>query len=80
MDKIEPKSLETRLERPDWKQWLPIYGVYRVLKDAKDNKPNILNPDGAPIIFYGASAYQAISIVGLINGITYLPELAQKLL
>jgi len=28
-------------KNPDWKQWIPIYGVYQIIKDALNDKPSL---------------------------------------
>jgi len=53
---------------PDWKQWLPLYGVYKATKDNLKFKPNIFDNESSnslAIIYHGAI------IVSLIVGGVY---------
>ena len=76
------ETLKKKLDKPNWKQWLPVYGIYQNIKDALNDKPNmILTTDGGiqptrPAVFLGSSAYQAVSVVGTAYG---LYQLAEKL-
>ncbi len=36
-------NLETEIEKPDWKQWLPLYGLYKVKVDNREDKPTIID-------------------------------------
>src|SRR3989338_7423641 len=81
------ESLEHKVEKRDWKQWLPGYGVYQVLKDDDLGKPTILadvTNEGVtqikPLVYYGTAAYQSIFIgVGLYGAVYGLSQLAEKL-
>ena len=35
-------------KNPDWKQWIPVYGIYRVVKDAKEGKPSLADGKNYP--------------------------------
>lgn len=73
--KSKPESLEMMLEKPNWKQWLPIYGVYQIKKDFFRGKPTIIDK-GKGLSYNGSALYQAISIVGAyIGAINFLSEL-----
>ena len=65
------ESLERKLDRPDWKQWLPVYGIYQVKKDIFDNKPTVIDREFSAS-WIGSGIYQAVSIYGLL-------QLAEKL-
>ena len=62
---MEHKSLEKRLEKPDWKQWLPVYGCVKITYNLYKNMPTILDKDPSkePLIFmyhmisFGAGTY-----------------------
>jgi len=59
------KSLEKKVEKPSRKQWIPIYGIYQILKDAYYGKPIVADILGqGPTIFVGSSFYQAASVMG----------------
>jgi hypothetical protein len=30
------------VEKPSWKQWIPIYGVYRAITDFNNGKPSVI--------------------------------------
>lgn len=81
------ESLEKKLDKPDWRQLLPIYGIYQGMKDAMNGKPNFMQErteheirETKPTIFYGNIIYQTISVFAAYVGITYgLSKLAEKL-
>ena len=50
------ESLEKRLEKPDWKQWLPFWGIYQIEKDSSNNKPSVLDEEYGNKMFVGAVA------------------------
>jgi hypothetical protein len=70
--------------RPDWKQWLPVYGFFKIESDARYRRPTSFNvdyPDEHPLRFYGSAAYQAVSLVSTGGGTLYgLYRLAEYLL
>ena len=35
------ETLESKIGKPDWKQWLPVYGLYQVMRDNLKGKPSI---------------------------------------
>lgn len=53
-------------KNPDWKQWLPAYGVYRVIKDNRDGKPSLADINH-PIKFAISTLYHAFILGGLIT-------------
>jgi len=81
------ESLEETLDKPDWKQWLPIYGIYQMKRDLNEGKPIIvsertaegLNRPARPLIFFGSLAYQGASIATGLAGVYGLCQLAEKL-
>ncbi len=81
--KCKSESLEKKLDKPDWKQWLPIWGVYQIVKDGVNGKPSIIinrTEQGVepakPRVFFGSMAYQAASVLVVGAG---LYQLAEKL-
>ena len=74
----KPESLEEKLGRSDWKQWLPVYGVYQANRDFCNGKPSILNQDNSPHL--GILFYQTFSFLAIGSGIAYgIVQLAEKL-
>jgi len=71
MGEIKSESLETRLERPNWKQWLPVYGVYSMIKDGLNNGPFVGDSKTSPKVDWGYGIYQSISIITLTLGVCY---------
>lgn len=68
---MSSESLEGKL-KPDWKQWIPIYGIYQTEKDFDEGKPVIMNR--------ACSSYQALSSIAVSAGVIYgLFKLAGKL-
>ena len=52
------ESLEKKV---DWKQWIPVYGIYQIKRDLDKGKPT----------FNMSNIYHAISTVGIVVG-TYI--------
>lgn len=75
-------SLENEVDKPDWKQWLPVYGIYKTLKDNSNNKPNIIFSRTEPtsdLVFWGSALYQGVSTVTAVVGIYKLYQFVEKL-
>lgn len=62
-------------EKPDWKQWVPYYGLYKIFRDKKLDKPTIADQDSR---FYYVSALEH-GIFIAIPFIAGLVELLNKL-
>ena len=72
------ESLERKLERSDWKQWLPVYGLIQTLKDIHNGKPTILaNSEFTKGL--GFICYQVVSPTVIMYNIIYGTELVEKL-
>jgi hypothetical protein len=67
------ESLEMELDKPNWKQWLPVYGIYQVNKDLFDDKPTIIDREDSAS-WYDSAAYQAVSIIATVYGLSQLAE------
>jgi len=77
----QSESLEKKLDKPDWKQWLPVYGIYQVDKDIKDSRPTLIDIGRGEAIFLVSATYQAVSIAVAIIGTAYwLYQLALNLI
>ena len=55
-------------ERPDWKQWIPIYGIRQAIRDFGDDKPSWVDREDNPIRYHAAVTYQAICIYSAVMG------------
>lgn len=77
------KNLETKMENPNWKQSLPVYGIYQACKDSSENKSSIINDMGSIkshlYTFYQCSSFLAAG-VGLSEGAKAVYNLAEKFL
>ncbi len=62
------EDLEKRLDSPDWKQWIPIYGVFKMEKDLKEGKPTFY-PSKNFYMHVGFGAYHYFSLAATIIGI-----------
>ena len=69
--KNQNKSLEKKLEKINWKEFLPIIGIYYVKKDFKKNKPTI-SQEKYLKLWKGYIVYQGLSIEGSLLGVGYL--------
>ena len=38
---MSPETLEKRL-KPDWRQCIPVIGVFKMFKDKREGKPNLI--------------------------------------
>ncbi len=60
-------------ENPNWKVWIPIYGLYQTIKDTWDGKPSLVyeNNNETKFIAYGiyhgviGALLASIGLVGL---------------
>lgn len=66
-------TLEQKTEKADWKQWVPIYGIYKAYKDSNEDKPSIMTTSN-DLIFFGNAVSQAISVVSAGHGLYSLAE------
>ena len=66
---------ERELERPDWKQWTPIYGIYEIRRANATNRPAINDEESSPITYYGGFVYHGVAASAL--GLAVLHGLAQ---
>ncbi|MBS3070674.1 hypothetical protein J4407_00015 [Candidatus Pacearchaeota archaeon] len=56
-------NLEQKLEKVDWKEWIPFLGIYYSSYDANGSKPTILN-NGTKLQKAIWSTYQSSSVTG----------------
>lgn len=74
-----PNKLENEL-KPDWKEWIPIYGVKQVVDDISNKK---FIPPERYGRFVGLIIYQSITtsagIMGTASGIYHISELIKKI-
>ena len=75
------ESLEHKIETPNLKQWLPIYGLYQLHLDSKAGKPLVTGGETKKETVcrkWGYQTYQSSSIVLGTMGILYgLAQLLQ---
>ena len=75
------QSLESKLEKPDWKQWIPIFGLYEVSKANIKGAPAINeNMIDHPIIYFGGMIYHAMITAGTISMIYGLFKIGEEYL
>ncbi len=66
-------TLEQRTETPDWKQWIPVYGIVRAEVDARKGKSSIgLDSENHPLRFLGSALYHATTTVGIFASAGYI--------
>ncbi len=76
---LELKLETERQEKPDWKQWIPVYGIIQIAQDTKRNKPTIMDGNRSRCILYGSAFYHGFfSTVATYSGIYALYTLAEK--
>lgn len=64
-------TLEQRTESPDWKQWIPVYGMYKAITDARAGKPSIAEDLGGDhtLRFFLSGFYHTITTIGITDGV-----------
>jgi hypothetical protein len=68
--------MENQLEeKPNWQQWIPIYGICKAIKDRVEGKASIMDSNYLTR-YFGSMIYHAICssmvIVGSIKGLEAL--------
>ncbi len=75
MDRL--KFSETRTARPNWKQWIPIYGIYQVYRDLRNEKPTVIDCP-LSVTWFCSGLYQAVAFTsaseGILSGLSRLVE------
>lgn len=59
--------------KPNWKQWIPIYGIYLVGKDTLEGKPSLVD-ESPPARLFVSAIYHAIATSGVIASLGYSLE------
>ena len=75
-----PNQLENKL-KPDWKEWIPIYGVYQVGKDIRTGRfvpPERYGRFVGLIIYQGL--FGAAGVMGASAGLYYTSEFVKRML
>ena len=73
-------SLEEKLENPDWKQWIPVFGVREIYRANFIEKAPAINDDPVnhPIRYEVSNWYHAatsaIAVVGAAYGVFKIVE------
>jgi len=57
-------NLEQKVGKPDWKQWLPVYGTYQVMKDYNDGRPILGEEDSNRDFFWNLYQMSTSVLVG----------------
>lgn len=72
---------EYKSSKPHWSQWLPLYGIGRMILDDLNSKPTILmHPAPSKLRSYAVGTWHGSSSVGLMVGIVKgLEFLLQKM-
>ena len=64
---MEP--LEKKLEKPEWKQYIPLAGWYWIIKAEREGKPNFMDYHDHTFKGRALQGYQLGSIVSAVNAI-----------
>ena len=78
------QSLERELEKekPDWKQWIPVYGLREIYRANFVEIAPAINDDkeNHPIRYHGSYIYHAVTTIAAGAGAMYgLAQLVEKL-
>ncbi|MBI4152613.1 hypothetical protein HY495_02785 [Candidatus Woesearchaeota archaeon] len=57
-------DLEEKVEKPDWKQWLPVYGTNQAIKDYNAGKPVLGEEDTNRDFFWNLYQISTSVLVG----------------
>ena len=66
------QTLEQKTEKINLKQWIPVYGLYQLIKDRNKDKQTILNEDNLTLEAH--ATYQAFSVFAAGAGLYALAE------
>ncbi len=72
---VKSETLESKLEKPDWKQWIPVYGWFKMMADIDNDKPIIFRERSKfsnRLVNYGIMFYQGTSFVASIGMAGYV--------
>ncbi len=72
------ENVKIEEENPDWKQWIPVYGVGRAIKDYWIEKPSVVNYKNHLLRFGISAIYQGVTTATIIEGIKSSLELLVK--
>ena len=61
---MSQETLEEKL-KPDWEQWIPVYGIRQMFKDQREGRPSIIETSKY------WSEYHSITLTGVISGVIY---------
>ena len=56
-------------DKPDWRQWIPIYGIYKSIKDDSNGKPSLCDSTIKKRFCLGLVYHGAVSIYPILKGI-----------
>lgn len=68
------ENLEKKLEKPHWSQWVPLYGIHKIKKDEKDNKPTLFDDEKSALYRMSISYHVLLAsyvFIGSAAGATY---------
>ena len=72
------QSLERRLEKPNWKQWIPIYGLYEIMRAQYiTNAPAVTDDDlenPLSLTWQGSLVLHTAGLIGATYGLVKLVE------
>lgn len=72
------QSLERKSEKPDWKQWIPIYGLYEIYRAQYITKALAVTDDDLEdplsLMWQGSLALHGTSLLGATYGLAKLVE------
>ena len=64
------KTLEQKTEKIDWKEWIPVYGIYQNIRNDSENKPTATEEEYS----FPHAVYQAVSTIAVGMGLYILAE------
>ncbi|MBR9683872.1 hypothetical protein GOV03_05020 [Candidatus Woesearchaeota archaeon] len=63
------ENLESEVQKPNWKQWLPLYGVKQILKDDEAGKPLIIGKEEHSVRYCATGLYHSLFVMPLTLGV-----------
>jgi len=71
VSRAELEQRKVRAERPDWKEWIPVYGLHVAMQDAICGRPSFLSDTLSESMRDVKTRYQAYQFGVVLLALTY---------
>ena len=76
---MEQESIDDVVENPNWKQFIPVYGFIRAVRDSDNGKAAICDEVDRPVLYYGGAIYHALAIPAVVKAGVIAYELLKRM-